>query len=72
MVGDLTMAGVTKPVTLNVIFVGEGKSEWDGLNRVGFSANGSLNCNDFGLTVLQQYDIGPKLDFTIEVEATKL
>jgi len=71
IVGDLAMAGVTKPVILNVIFDGEGKSDWDGKMRVGFSATGAINTNDFGLTGLSRLDIGPQLDFTIEVEATK-
>ena len=39
--------------------------------RVGFSATGKLNTNDFGMTGLDSLDIGPVLDFTIEVEATK-
>ena len=39
--GNLTMAGTTKPVTLDAIFDGEGVSDWDGQMRVGFSANRS-------------------------------
>jgi polyisoprenoid-binding protein YceI len=67
--GNLSMAGITKPLVLDVIFDGEGTSSWDGLQRVGFSATGHLNINDFGLTGVSQLDIGPQLDFTIEVEA---
>ena len=70
IVGNFAMAGITHEVVLDVIFDGEAVSDWDGLMRVGFSATGTLNINDFGLTGL--VDIGPKLDFTIEVEATKL
>jgi polyisoprenoid-binding protein YceI len=69
--GNLTMAGTTRPVTLDAIFDGEGVSE-DGLMRVGFSATGALNTNDFGLTGLRTLNIGPELDFTIEVEATAI
>jgi polyisoprenoid-binding protein YceI len=69
--GNLSMAGFTKPVTLDVIFDGQGISNWDGRMRVGFSATGKLNTNDFGMTGLAALDIGPVLDFTIEVEATK-
>ena len=65
--GNLSMAGITKPLVLDVIFDGEGTSSWDGLQRVGFSATGHLNVNDFGLTGVSQLDIGPQLDFTIEV-----
>ena len=71
IIGDLTMAGVKKPVALHVVFDGEGKSGWDGLMRVGFSATGSVNTNDFGMTGLAALDIGPELDFTIEVEGTR-
>jgi len=70
--GNLTMAGITKPVTLDAIFDGEGVSDWDGQMRVGFSATGALNTNDFGLTGLRTLNIGPELDFTIEVEATAI
>ena len=69
--GNLSMAGVTKPVTLDVTFDGEGKSDWDGRMRVGFSATGKLDTDDFGLTGISGMDIGPELDFTIEVEAFK-
>src|SRR5438094_9412501 len=70
--GNLTMAGTTKPVTLDAIFDGEGVSDWDGLMRLGLSATGALNTNDFGLTGLRTLNIGPELDFTIEVEAIDL
>jgi polyisoprenoid-binding protein YceI len=70
IVGNMTMAGVTHPVTLDVIFDGEGISPWDSRQRVGFSATGTLNTNDFGFKNLIPLEIGPKLDFTIEVEAT--
>ncbi|WP_136620721.1 MULTISPECIES: YceI family protein [Mesorhizobium] len=71
IVGNLSMAGVTKPVPLDVTFDGEAISNWDGQMRVGFSATGKLNTNDFGMTGLAALDIGPVLDFAIEVEATK-
>ncbi len=72
IVGNLTMAGITREIQLDVIFDGEGRSSWDGLMRVGFSATGTLNVGDFGLTGLTEMNIGPALDFTIEVEATRL
>jgi polyisoprenoid-binding protein YceI len=72
ILGDLTMAGITHQVSLDVIFDGEGRSPWDGFKRIGFSATGKLDIRDFGLTSLIDLDIGPELDFTIEVEATRL
>ena len=71
IVGNLAMARVTKSVTLSVTFSGEGVSGWDGMNRVGFSATGSLDTNEYGMATLKSLEIGPKLDFTIEVEAVK-
>ncbi len=71
IVGNMTMAGISHSVVLNVIFDGEGVSSWDSRHRVGFSATGTLDTNDFGLKDLTLLEIGPKLDFTIEVEATR-
>lgn len=71
IVGNFTMAGITKSLTLLVTFDGEGRSGWDGMSRVGFSATGSLDTNEYEMWTLKSLQIGPKLDFTIEVEAVK-
>jgi polyisoprenoid-binding protein YceI len=47
--GDLTIRGVTRPVTFQVTYGGRGKDPW-GNERVGFTAQGELNRKDFGLT----------------------
>jgi polyisoprenoid-binding protein YceI len=47
--GDLTIHGVTKPVTLNVEYGGIAKDPW-GNEKAGFSINGKLNRKDYGLT----------------------
>ena len=49
LTGDLSVRGVTKPVTLDVEFGGIGKDPW-GNTKAGFSATGKLNRKDFGLT----------------------
>jgi polyisoprenoid-binding protein YceI len=49
MVGDLTIHGVTRPVTLNVSFLGKAKDPW-GNERLGFEADTTINRKDFGLT----------------------
>ena len=46
--GNLTMHGVTKPVSLDVEFGGIGKDPW-GNTRAGFTVNGKINRTDFGL-----------------------
>lgn len=47
--GDLTIRGVTRPVTLKVVYEGSGKDPWGG-ERAAFSVSGRLNRKDFGLT----------------------
>lgn len=47
--GDLTMRGVTKPVSLNVEYGGTIKDPF-GLTRAGFTIEGKINRQDYGLT----------------------
>lgn len=47
--GDLTIRGVTRPATLDVRFLGQGKSPFDD-TRVGFAARTTLNRHDFGVS----------------------
>jgi polyisoprenoid-binding protein YceI len=47
--GDLTLRDVTKPVTLDVEFLGEGLSPF-GKKMAAFEASGKINREDFGLT----------------------
>ena len=46
--GQLTMHGVTRPLTLDATFVGAGS--FMGKNQVGFTATGTVNRSDFGVT----------------------
>lgn len=46
--GDLTLRGVTKPITLNVEFGGQVVDPW-GNERVGFVIEGKLNRKEYGL-----------------------
>jgi polyisoprenoid-binding protein YceI len=47
--GELTIRGVTKPVTLDVVTEGRGSDPW-GNERIGFSATTKIDRKDFGLT----------------------
>ena len=47
--GDLTMHGLTRPVTLNVTFHGAGVNALDNKYTVGFEASGHLKRSDFGI-----------------------
>jgi polyisoprenoid-binding protein YceI len=49
LTGDLTIRDVTRPITLDVTFEGEGKDPWGG-TRASFSAKGKFDRRDFGLT----------------------
>lgn len=48
LTGDLTIRGVTKPITLDVTFEGAGNDPWGGTRR-GFSAKAKLLRSAFGL-----------------------
>ena len=70
LVGDLTLHGITKEVTLNAHFGGEGKDPW-GNRRVSFSGETKLNRKDFNLTWNQALEAGGFLlgdDVKVEVE----
>jgi polyisoprenoid-binding protein YceI len=47
--GKLTIKGITKEVSFDLEFGGISKDPW-GNEKAGFSLNGSINRNDFGLT----------------------
>lgn len=47
--GNLTLHGVTKPVTLNARFVGAGVNPIDKSFTIGFEATGTIKRSDFGV-----------------------
>jgi polyisoprenoid-binding protein YceI len=71
--GNLTIAGVTKPVTLNVTFNG-GRNSPMPLQpyRIGFDATGTVKRSDFGLThVMWSGLVGDDVNLMIECELEK-
>ncbi|HEY7200385.1 MAG TPA: YceI family protein [Candidatus Dormibacteraeota bacterium] len=48
MTGDLTIKGITKPVTLNVLRYGEFNDPMMG-HRIAYAAEGTINRKDFGM-----------------------
>jgi polyisoprenoid-binding protein YceI len=73
--GDLTLRGVTKPVTLEVEHGGQVKDMW-GNNRGGFGIKGHIDRRDFGMSFAGATEsgaaiLGDKIDIAIDVEAIK-
>ena len=70
--GDLTLIGVTRPDTLDVTFNVEAPLPWNAnVLKSGFSATGSFNSGDFCMAKVAEFDIGPDVSPTLEVEAIK-
>ncbi|HXY41009.1 MAG TPA: YceI family protein [Vicinamibacteria bacterium] len=74
--GDLTMHGVTKPVTLTVTFLGSTKDPFSGNEKLGFDVTGSLNRQDFGIKWNKTLDsggvlVGDEVKVQVSVEANK-
>jgi polyisoprenoid-binding protein YceI len=69
IVGDLTLNGVTKSITIEVDKIGEGKDPWGGY-RAGFSGETEINMKDFNIKM----DLGPAsqtVKLELEVEGVK-
>jgi polyisoprenoid-binding protein YceI len=68
--GDLTIRGVTRPVTLDVTLAPEIKDPW-GNQRRAFSASGKINRKDFGVSWSQEIEAGPVVgdEVSVEIEA---
>lgn len=69
VVGDLTFHGVTKPVTLDVIYNGGGVDK-NGTARMGFSATTQIHRSDFGVTKYAPM-VGDDVSVVIEAEFAK-
>jgi polyisoprenoid-binding protein YceI len=73
--GDLTIHGVTRPVVLEVDYLGVGKDPW-GNERIGFQAHTSLRRKDFGLNWNQMLEaggvlVGDEIEISLDVEGVK-
>lgn len=69
IIGDLTLHGVTKEITLEAEMIGHGKDPWGGY-RMGFEAETTLRLADFGI----DKDLGPSsetLEMIISVEGVR-
>ncbi|WP_237067065.1 YceI family protein [Microbulbifer guangxiensis] len=69
LTGDLTLRGVTKPITIDVSHVGGGKDPWGGY-RQGFTGSTEFKLKDFGI----DYDLGPasqSVEMILDVEGIR-
>lgn len=81
VIGDLTIRGVTQPVTMEVHYLGQWQTPWweDGVNkgpktRAGFAAKTTINRQDFGVSWNDKLDKGGivvsnTIEITIDTEA---
>ena len=67
MTGDLTIKGVTKPVTLDVTMNNGFFDARGNQYKIGFSATGSVKRSDFGVDLYAPF-VGDDVDLTIEAE----
>lgn len=75
LIGELTIRGVTREVSLDVDYGGRGKDPW-GNERAGFSARGAIDRKEFGLKWNQALEtggvlVGDRVDIEIEVELVR-
>jgi polyisoprenoid-binding protein YceI len=73
--GELTVRGVTRPVSLAMEYVGTARDPW-GNEKAGFSASTELDREDWGLTWNQALEtggvlVGKKARIELEIEAVR-
>jgi polyisoprenoid-binding protein YceI len=73
--GDLTLHGVTRPVSLDTEFSGQMKDPW-GNTKAGFSLNGKINRKDWGLNWNSALEtggvlVGEEVRLVIELQFVK-
>lgn len=71
--GDLTLLGVTKPVTFDLIYNGTRK-DMEGKSKAGFTARGKINRKDFGMPFNAPADgggllVGNDVEIQLDIEA---
>ena len=74
--GDLTIKGITKPVTLNLEFNGIVNDPW-GNERAGFLLTGKINRSDWGISFNHLLDsggvaLGEEIKINSEIELVKV
>lgn len=76
LTGDLTIRSLTRPVTLEVEYIGQSKSPWGSLNA-GFSAVTRISRKDWDLTWNVALEtggwlVGDEIEINVELEIVKV
>ncbi|MCH8334351.1 MAG: YceI family protein [Proteobacteria bacterium] len=71
LTGDLSVRGVTKPITLEVTINSASMNPLNRREMIGFSATGSFNRSDYGLTGYAPL-IGDELSLAVQIEFEKV
>jgi polyisoprenoid-binding protein YceI len=69
LTGNLTLHGVTRPITIDVEKIGGGPDPWGG-NRLGFYGTTRLSLSEFGIN----YNLGPasrEVELTLSIEGIR-
>jgi polyisoprenoid-binding protein YceI len=71
--GNLTISGVSRPVSLDLEFFGVSPDPWGG-TRIGFNASTAISRKDFGIDFQIPLDgggvvVGDKITITLDIEA---
>jgi len=69
MTGDLTIKGVTLPITFDVTYNKKVMHPYFKLNNVGFTAVATLDNRAYGVNPLPDWMLAPTVDVRIEMEA---
>jgi len=72
LTGQLSLHGVTRPVTMDYQILGFGQDPWGGM-RAGFKASTRINRSDYGITKFTPTGpVGNEVDITLLIEGIKL
>jgi len=71
LTGDLSVRGVTLPVTLDVTINSASMNPLNRKEMIGFSATGSINRSDYGLTAYAPL-VGDELSLAVQIEFEKV
>lgn len=77
LAGELTMHGITKPVTLKLTYMGQAYDGHNKLQKAGFKVSGVVNRDDFGIAYNAPMPsgapmIGREVNLKINVELVKM